>query len=69
MLKEVLETLLHVAKYKIGLADKFEDFEKIVFSQQEKQCVEANVAGIVGLGRMGKSTLTKKMSIVSLDSL
>jgi hypothetical protein len=61
ILKEVPKPPLFVAKYKIGLQEKLDDFERTVLSQLEGQGqLQAKVVGIVGSGGIGKSTLAKE---------
>jgi hypothetical protein len=60
VLKEVPKPPLFVAKHKIGLQEKLEEFERTVLSQLEGQGrLEAKVVGIVGSGGIGKSTLAR----------
>jgi len=56
--KKVRKSPLDVATYPTGLEEKLEDFESTVLLQHHSG--EANVAGIVGAGGVGKTTLAKQ---------
>lgn len=59
MQKKVGKEPLHVATLPIGLDEKLQHFERMVLWEQQKNRGAPNIVGIVGLGRVGKTTLAK----------
>lgn len=57
---KVPRPVLYVPEHLTGLQEKLEELERAILSQpQEEGRLEAKVVGIVGLGGVGKSTLTR----------